>query len=117
MFKKNNRLSKSKDIETVFRAGRSFFSPYFVVRFIPQKTVDKRIAVVVSNRVSKKAVERNRIKRLIRETAKPYLNQLAPGHYAVIAKGSAAEKTATTLRPVLSQLLQRVAAFKFRPRI
>jgi ribonuclease P protein component len=114
MFKKNNRLSKSKDIETVFRAGRSFFSPYFVVRFLPHNKTGQRIAVVVSTKTSKKAVERNRIKRIIREAAKPWLLRLSPGDYAIIAKGSAAKQPATVLRAGLNQLMDRLANSKSR---
>jgi ribonuclease P protein component len=116
MFKKNNRLSKSRDIETVFRAGRSFFSPYFVARFVPSRNhnAERRIAVVVSTKVSKKAVERNRIKRVIRESSKNWLNSLRPGDYALIAKGSAARQPAAALRTGLAQLFERITANKPR---
>jgi ribonuclease P protein component len=78
-FSKKERLSSVKDIETLFKKGKSLFVFPLKVVFIPKKLDDKkeeneqkvippaRLLISVSKRNFKKAVDRNRIKRQIRE--------------------------------------------------
>ncbi len=103
MLKKTFRLSNSKDIRVTSLRGRSFFSPYFVVKFIPADA--PRFTVIVSTKVSKRAVERNRIKRIIREAIRQSLSSYKSGDYVVIVKVRAAGKTAAEIRQQLDQLL------------
>lgn len=69
-FRKYERLSSYKRIKSLFTNGRSFNQ--FPLRVVWQKTVSPtsspvQIAFSVSKRNFKKAVDRNRIKRLMRE--------------------------------------------------
>ncbi len=78
-FSKKERLSSVKDIEILFKRGKSLFVFPLKVVFIPQKLKDEteqiesnqnvptRLLISVSKRNFKKAVDRNRIKRQIRE--------------------------------------------------
>ncbi len=95
MLQKKHRLNKSKDIQDTSARGRTFFSPNFVVKYKPIATGTTRAAVVVSNYVSKKAVERNRIKRLVRETLRLSLSSLKPGDYVVVVRPKAKLADAT----------------------
>ena len=103
MLKKTFRLSSSKDIKTTSLRGRSFFSPYFVVKYIAAPS--PRFTVIVSTKVSKRAVERNRIKRIVREAIRHSLPAYKPGDYVVIVKVRAAGKTAADIKQQLDQLL------------
>jgi ribonuclease P protein component len=85
MLKKVNRLAKSKDIQTAFARGRTFFNPLFTVKFVPSEG-NRRFAVVVSTKVFKNAVDRNRLKRLIREYLRLNLKGFKAGSYAIVAK-------------------------------
>lgn len=84
MLNKKSRLAKPKDIAKVFTKGRNFFSPYFQVKFI--SSAGQRFAVVVSTKVFKKAVARNRLKRLLRESIRKNLPLFANGDYVIMAK-------------------------------
>jgi ribonuclease P protein component len=108
MLKKNYRLSKSKDIETVSLRGRSFFNPLFVVKHLPANTSQPRFNIITSVRVSKKAVERNRLKRIVREALRHNLSQFKPGNYVIIVKRSAVLKPAGEIRQSLIRLLSSV---------
>lgn len=78
---KTERLHEKKLIQQLFKEGSSFFKHPFKVIFLP---VDKgngpraRVLVSVSKRNFKKAVDRNRIKRLIRETYRQHKHLLSP---------------------------------------
>lgn len=85
MLKKDNRLAKKSDIQAVFSKGRIFFNPLFNIKFLPTKQ-GKRFAIVVSTKVFKKAVLRNRLRRIIREWLRNNLMVIKSGDYVIIAK-------------------------------
>ncbi|MBI5530767.1 MAG: ribonuclease P protein component [Candidatus Doudnabacteria bacterium] len=85
MLKKVNRLAKSKEIHTAFAQGRTFFNPFFTIKFLPSAGA-KKLTVVVSTKVYKNAVDRNRLKRIIRELIKKRLPGLNTGLYVIMAK-------------------------------
>lgn len=66
-----------------------------------------RIGLAVSKRVSKRAVERNRIKRIVRESFRHHLHELGAIDYIVVARFSAAEQLNRVLRSELDNLWAR----------
>lgn len=89
MFAKKHRLGSTKNIQLTFRRGRNFFNSFFIVRFLPRPETASRFAVIVSTKVDKSAVKRNRLKRLLRETIKKRMDVLPKGDYAVVVKPAA----------------------------
>jgi len=85
MLKRANRLAKSKDIASAFARGRTFFNPFFSIRFL-SRPGEKRFTVVVSTKVYKRAVARNRLKRLVREYLRKNLEKFKNGSYVIAAK-------------------------------
>jgi len=79
MLKKLFRLNKTKDIEALMKTGRAFYSPVLMVRAKANTFPNSRLAIIVSNRVSKKATQRNLIKRRLREIVRHFLPQLETG--------------------------------------
>lgn len=69
-FNKGERLSGIIEIENLFKKGKSFNSPPFKVIWMETSrgSVPAKIVISVPKRSFKKAVDRNRIKRLTRET-------------------------------------------------
>jgi ribonuclease P protein component len=79
MLKKINRGFKRKDFESIFSGGRTFQTPLFGVRFKSLPTplfeerggdVNTRVGWIISKKISKKAVDRNKIKRRLSEVIK-----------------------------------------------
>ena len=66
MLKKENRLTKNKDFDQVFKNGRSSYSRVLGVKAINNNLSVNRFGILVSIKVSPKAVIRNKIKRQIR---------------------------------------------------
>lgn len=79
MLKKLYRLNKTKDIQTLMKTGRVFYSPVLMVKAKANDLSHSRFAIIVSNKVSKKATERNLIKRRLREIVRHLLPNLETG--------------------------------------
>jgi ribonuclease P protein component len=79
MLKKTNRLTRTKDIDRVFKTGKSFFGKNIGIKTTANDLGVNRITVVVSGKVSKKAVIRNKIKRRIRYIMQQELDKLLIG--------------------------------------
>jgi len=78
------RLSRSADFDRVFRRGRSQANRHLVVYTFPRGELEEpRFGVSVSKKVGG-AVERNRVKRLLREAVAARSASLPPGCDLVI---------------------------------
>lgn len=76
MLAKKFRLTKQKELKEVFQKGRKGFGYLIGIRFLANNLENSRITVVVSNKVSKKATRRNRLKRQAREIIRLNLDNL-----------------------------------------
>ncbi len=70
MFAQKNRLTKDKEFDNVFKHGRSSYNKILGIKAIKNDLGENRYGILVSTKVSKKAVERNKLKRQIREILK-----------------------------------------------
>ena len=85
--KRANRLSRSRDFDAVYRKGRSVSSRFLVLYWFPQEEPSEpRIGFSVP-KAAGGAVERNRIKRQLREVWDARLGTIAPGRdYVLIVR-------------------------------
>jgi ribonuclease P protein component len=84
---RRNRLSRSRDFDTVYRRGQSVSSRYLVLHWFPRDDDAHdapRLGLAVPRAVGS-AVVRNRVKRLLREAWKGLLPTVPPGHDYVLA--------------------------------
>ena len=65
---KNERLKSRKAIEYLFKEGKRFIHSSFRVHYVVLKNEEFQFGAGVSTKNFKKAVDRNRVKRLIRES-------------------------------------------------
>jgi len=84
MLPKINRLTKDKDFDNVFKNGKSSYDKLIGVKAIKNQLENSRFGILVSTKVSKKAVERNKIKRQIREIVRLQLDAIKPCYDVVI---------------------------------
>jgi len=72
MFSKKQRLSKKKEVDAVFNGDISAYTRLFGLKAKKNTLQYSRFTVIISTKVSKLAVERNRIKRVIKNTLKKH---------------------------------------------
>jgi len=86
-FKKTERLSKEKWIQELFEKGSSFYLFPFKIIYLkhPESTLPNQILISVPSRQFKKAVDRNLIKRRIREAYRTQKSNLTqPLIFAIV---------------------------------
>ena len=93
-----NRLRRREDFAKVYAKGDRYRGTYLNLRmFIDSNDPLTRIGIVVSKKVSKLAVTRNRFKRQLRAIFRQLLSQLKNGLQIVV--------TVTTVQSKLSRAL------------
>jgi ribonuclease P protein component len=89
-FPPSARLHTPGEFQRMLRDGKRSHGRYFRLHVMaPAPSADvseSRLGITVSKRVSKRAVERNRIKRIVRESFRHSRVRLPPGDYLLVAK-------------------------------
>ncbi|HEX9664792.1 MAG TPA: ribonuclease P protein component [Patescibacteria group bacterium] len=108
MLPKQHRLSKDRDFQKVFKAGRSVFSAILNLKVLKTSNQVSRFGIIVSNKVSKRATARNKIKRQLRGALQTNLEKLKPGYDCVIiAKQTILDKEYEEIEATLFDLLRK----------
>ncbi|OQA70330.1 MAG: Ribonuclease P protein component [Parcubacteria group bacterium ADurb.Bin247] len=101
-----NRIKKEKDFRKVFNAGKFVSLDFVSIKFSSNNLAETRFGFIVSKKVSKKAVTRNRLKRIFREQTRLNLKNIKPGlDVVVIVKSS--QITSVEARRILLELFKR----------
>lgn len=110
---KQPSLSKKKDFENVFKRGRSFYAKFLGVKAVVNQLESNRFGIIVSAKVSKKAVERNKLKRRLRTAAREFNHRLKTGFdLALVVLPGAVKADYQTLAGELEKILAKLKLFK-----
>ena len=82
---KKNRLKKKKDFEEVFKQGKAAKGNFLFAKYRKNDLDYPRLAFIVSVKVSRKAVVRNRIRRILSDISRTKLKELHPIDMMLIA--------------------------------
>lgn len=103
------RLKDGEAFQRVYREGRSWATPLLILRASPNGLPYSRVGYSTSKRIGK-AVARNRVKRLMRETVRAQATYIAHGWDVVlIARASSPEASFAQIAHALRQLLEQAS--------
>lgn len=83
MLPQANRLKDKKDFSQVLTKGEIIQTPVFGLAFVQESSNPSQFGFIISNKISKKAHERNKIKRILKETVRELLSKANNGFKVV----------------------------------
>lgn len=84
MLAKPRRLVRKKDFEKIFKRGGGFYTKLFGIKILANQKEFNRFGIIVSAKVSKKATDRNKLKRQIRKIIEELYGNMFMGFDSVI---------------------------------
>jgi ribonuclease P protein component len=87
-----NQLNKQKEIDKVFKLGKRLKGDFFYIKIIKTKNKNSRFCFIVSKKISKKAVVRNKIKRRLRDIIRKILLDMEIGADIIVCASPGIEK-------------------------
>lgn len=112
-FPREARLLSGGQFKRVFDARRVESNRYFRIHWAecperedqpPPCSSGPRLGLAIAKRVARRAVDRNRIRRIVRETFRKRRHSMRPVDFVVLAKPPATEADSRTLKLALEQL-------------
>lgn len=102
------RLRRAGDFTALRKPTGRLGSACFRIRYRDNEVGFARLGQAISRRVSKRAVDRNRIRRIVRESFRLARADLPPVDVLIIANPSAVDLSRSDLRAEVDQLWKRL---------
>ncbi|MGH7884974.1 MAG: ribonuclease P protein component [Thermodesulfobacteriota bacterium] len=106
-FSKRLRIIKSENFKQIFKTGKKIHSENFILYLIQNNLAIPRIGISISKKTSPKSTERNRIKRLIRETFRTSKFLFDNNDIVIVVKNNISNKKADAVFLELKGLLSK----------
>lgn len=103
------RLHEKADFQRIFARSDKTVDSCFTVRYQCNRSPHARLGLAVSRRTSKRAVDRNRIKRVIRESFRQHRRQLRGLDVVVISRSTASGRDNSDLFASLARHWSKLA--------
>ena len=110
MLAKQNRLTKKKDFEEVFKKGKTHKHGFLLFKTMKNKQEESRFGFVVSKKVSKKATDRNMVKRRLRSAVAKALQQKrlkSSQDVVILTLPEANQKNFSVIQEVISEFFKK----------
>lgn len=108
MFEQKNRIKKKKEIEEILKKGKNFKQDLLVLKTKKNSFNFPRFGIIVSKKVSKKAVIRNKTKRRIREIIKPLIKTFNNSDNLFIVLPGLEKKQFKEIKETIGKLLKKL---------
>jgi len=103
-----NRLKKTTEISKVFKEGRFFKEGFLILKTAKNNLNKSRFGFIVSQKISKKAVLRNKIKRRLRAIVGKELKTIKTGtDNLVVALPGLEKKDFSSTKETLNNLIKK----------
>jgi len=107
------RLKKNRDFRFIYRRGKNIAQKKVAMVYIKSRVKDELLIGFSVSRKVAKAVERNRIKRIMRENVKLIIDEIKPGYRIIfIARAAANNSSYKKIGSDIKRLLKKAELFK-----
>lgn len=108
MLPKKHRLTQDKDFKRIFKKGKFFIVKFINLRIIENSLDVSRFGFIISKKNFKKSVDRNKIKRRLRDAIHSRLEKIKPGFDIVIMiRKEIGEKSFKEIDEVMEEILKK----------
>ncbi|WP_290652177.1 ribonuclease P protein component [Aquisalimonas sp.] len=107
-FPRAARLCSPPEFRLVFASADRVADRYFTVLAAPTGQDEARLGLAIGRRAAPRAVDRNRIKRIARESFRHHRSDLPPVDVVLMSRPAARTASRDTLRESLARLWQRL---------
>ena len=102
------KLKKDNDFKKVFNQGKHYQKDFIKIKFLKNGLEINRFGLIVGLKISKKAVQRNKIKRQLEEIIQLELEQMKKGFDVIILVNSEIiEKKYQEIERILIELFKK----------
>jgi ribonuclease P protein component len=113
LLSKINRLKKRSDFDWVFKRGLKFKEDFLSLRVVNNNLKNSRFGFIVSQKISKKATLRNKIKRRLRTIIRVKLQKIKKGlDIILVANPGLEKKDFWELEEILYTLFKKANLFQ-----
>jgi ribonuclease P protein component len=113
MLPKINRIRKKKDFEVIFKNSKSFKNSLIIFRIKENNLGQNRFGFVVSQKVSKNATKRNKVKRRLSELIASELEKIKPNiDLVLIALPGIEKKEFSEIKEIVNASLVKAKLIK-----
>ncbi|MDF1762830.1 MAG: ribonuclease P protein component [Oleibacter sp.] len=108
-FRRTSRLLTPKDFKRVFdNTALRGSTPHLLVLASPNESSNPRVGFVLAKKQLKRAVDRNRVKRLIRESFRQHQHDLANNDFVILARSGIVQLDNHQIRAMIDSLWFRL---------
>ena len=104
------RLRRAAEFKQLYASGRRLGAEPFTAIVRPNQLGTARLGMSIAARVLRRAVQRNRVRRLIRESFRQRCGQLPALDIVVGVRGGVQAASSARLREALERLWQKIAS-------
>src|ERR1700761_7006923 len=109
-FPASHRMLRPAQFKRAYADGKPFSNEFFTVNVVPNEVAWARLGMSIAARNLRRAVDRNRIRRLIRESFRMHQQGLPPVDIIIGARPSVLQADRACLNAALEKIWRRVAA-------
>lgn len=102
---KKHRLTRKSEIQSVFASASKTTHKYLIALSCPNSLIHARLGIVLTKARLPKAVDRNRVKRAIRESFRTQLADLPAVDVIVMLRGKCVDLETAVIRADIDKLL------------
>ncbi len=108
MLSRKYKLKKDNDFKKVFNKGKYYQKDFIKIKFLENDLEINRFGLVIGLKISKKAVQRNKIKRQLEEVIQSELEQMKKGiDIIILVQPEIIEKEYQEIKETLIELFKK----------